>query len=185
MAIMMLSQGIPMLLAGDEVLRTQKGNNNCYCQDNELGWFDWGLVEKNADVLRFVQEMIAFRMRHTCLRRTHFLTGTRKNSRGVLDIVWHGLESGSRPWDDPESRFIAFTMGGIEAQEPDIHVICNMEESVARANLPEDAVFNWHLAVDTMKHSPDDIITPQEQKPWKGTRYTAGPRSVVVFESRP
>ncbi len=185
MALMMLSQGIPMLLAGDEVLRTQKGNNNCYCQDNELGWFDWGLVEKNADVLRFVQELIAFRMRHPCLRRKHFLTGKRRNSRGILDIEWHGIEPGSRPWDDPEGRFIAFTMGGIDEQdEPDIHVIANMEEAEAEVILPQNSVFSWHLAIDTMKSGPDDIIVPQEQKPWTGTKYNAGPRSVVVFESR-
>ncbi len=185
MAIMMLSQGIPMLLAGDEVLRTQKGNNNCYCQDNELGWFDWRLVEENVDMLRFVREIIAFRRRHPCLRRKHFLTGTRTNSRGILDIVWHGQEPGTKPWDDPESRFIAFTMGGIDEQEPDIHVICNMEEFGAKVLLPANPVFRWHLAVDTMRPGPEDIIRPEDQQLWKGSEFVAGPRSVVVFESRP
>ena len=75
MAILFLSQGIPMILAGDEVLRSQAGNNNVWCQDNELGWFDWTLVERNADMLRFVRGLIALRRRHPSLQRRHFLSG--------------------------------------------------------------------------------------------------------------
>ena len=185
MALLMLSQGVPMILSGDEVLRTQQGNNNCYCQDNELSWFDWDLVQENGDILRFAREIIAFRKRHPALRRKYFLTGEWKNRRGVQDIVWHGVKPGSRPWDDPESRFIAFTMGGMEDDEPDIHVICNMEEVAIRSLLPDDPVFRWALAVDTMKESPDDIKLPDEQVPYEQNGYTAGPRSVVIFESRP
>ena len=73
--MLFLSQGIPMLLAGDEVLRGQGGNNNAWCQDNPLGWFDWTLVERNADVLRFVRGLIALRKRHPSLQRRHFLSG--------------------------------------------------------------------------------------------------------------
>ncbi len=184
MAVMMLSQGVPMLFSGDEVLKSQKGNNNCYCQDNELSWFDWNLVEKNSDMLRFVREMISFRKRHPCLCMKHFLTGKRENIRGVADIVWHGVKPGSFPWDDPESRFIAFTMGGISEEEPDIHVIMNMENEAVNVMLPDDDVFTWHLAVDTMLASPDDIVAPEEQRPFRKKKYRAGPRSVVVFESR-
>jgi isoamylase len=68
-ALLLLSQGVPMLLAGDEVLRTQRGNNNAWCQDNELSWFDWRLTETNSDMLRFVREMIALRRRHPGLSR--------------------------------------------------------------------------------------------------------------------
>jgi isoamylase len=75
MATLLLSQGVPMLLAGDEFLRTQKGNNNAWCQDNEISWVDWTLKEKNADFLRFTREMIQLRKRHACLRRKRFLRG--------------------------------------------------------------------------------------------------------------
>ena len=72
MAILFLSQGVPMILAGDEVLRSQRGNNNAYCQDNEISWFDWRLVETNRDMLRFTRELIALRKRHPSLRRKAF-----------------------------------------------------------------------------------------------------------------
>src|SRR5581483_2819838 len=73
MATLLLSQGVPMLLAGDEVLRTQQGNNNAWCQDNEVSWVNWDLSIKNADFLRFVRELIALRKRHPVLRRRSFL----------------------------------------------------------------------------------------------------------------
>ena len=76
MAILLLSQGVPMLLGGDEFLRTQGGNNNCYCQNNSLAWFDWDLVESNREILNFVGGMIRLRRRHPSLRRERFLTGT-------------------------------------------------------------------------------------------------------------
>ncbi len=75
MTTLMLSQGVPMILAGDEFLRTQKGNNNAWCQDNDLSWLNWELVEKNADFLRFVRELIALRHRHPVFRRRRFFTG--------------------------------------------------------------------------------------------------------------
>ena len=75
MASLLLSQGVPMIVAGDEVLRTQRGNNNAYCQDNAISWFDWRLVEKNAEMLRFVQALVAFRRRQPNVRRGAFLTG--------------------------------------------------------------------------------------------------------------
>jgi glycogen operon protein len=75
MATLMLSQGVPMLLAGDEFLRTQRGNNNAWCQDNEISWLNWDLAETNADFLRFVREMIHLRKRHPVLRRRRFFTG--------------------------------------------------------------------------------------------------------------
>src|SRR6202040_2608378 len=83
-ATLMISQGVPMLLGGDEFLRTQQGNNNAWCQDNELSWVDWSLAIKNADFLRFVREMIALRKRHPILRRRRFLDGA--------SAVWHGVE---------------------------------------------------------------------------------------------
>src|SRR5262249_24506593 len=81
MATLLLSQGVPMLLAGDEFLRTQKGNNNAWCQDNDIGWVNWELADKNADFLRFVRELIWLRKRHPALRRKRFFRGEFVRSR--------------------------------------------------------------------------------------------------------
>ena len=107
----MLSVGVPMICMGDEVRRTQNGNNNAYCQDNEIGWFDWDLLEKNSHIFRFWKLMIDFRKRHPSLLRPHYFTG-KENERGLKDIDWHGCKLHSPGWDDPSARVLAFTMGG-------------------------------------------------------------------------
>src|SRR5690606_14935531 len=109
-ALLLLSQGVPMLLAGDEVLRTQRGNNNAWCQDNEISWFDWRLTETNSDMLRFVREMIALRKRHPGLSRAKFLTGQIDPVRGIPDICWYDAQLNAARWDDPETRFLSFTL---------------------------------------------------------------------------
>ena len=114
MAILLLSQGVPMILAGDEVLRSQQGNNNTWCQNNPLGWFDWTLPERNSDMLRFTREMIAFRRRHPCLMHTRFLTGEEREGHRFPDISWHGELLHRPPWDDPGSRLLVFTLGALE-----------------------------------------------------------------------
>src|SRR5207244_7262266 len=88
-ATLLLSQGVPMLLAGDEFLRTQQGNNNAYCQDNAVSWIDWTLAETNADFLRFVRGMIALRKRHPALRRRGFFRGVGPEGEPA-DVEWHG-----------------------------------------------------------------------------------------------
>ena len=89
LTILMLSRGVPMLLAGDEIRRTQSGNNNPYNQDNEISWFDWTLADANRDLLRFVQRLIAFRKAHPALSQPRFYRGE-QNERGLRDITWHG-----------------------------------------------------------------------------------------------
>ena len=112
--ILMLSQGVPMMVMGDEARQTQFGNNNAYCQDNEITWFDWTRAGEHADLTRFTSELIAFRMEHPTLRRSRFFTGE-LNERGLADISWHGCRIFSPGWDDPESRVLAFTLGGFPA----------------------------------------------------------------------
>jgi len=80
-ALLLLSQGVPMFVAGDEFRRTQQGNNNAYCQDNEISWVDWTLLEKHQDVFRFFRTMIAFRKAHPVLHRRHFFTGAIQPAR--------------------------------------------------------------------------------------------------------
>jgi glycogen operon protein len=184
-AVLLLSQGVPMILAGDEVLRTQRGNNNAYCQDNELSWFDWRLVEKNRDMVRFVREMIAFRKRHPCLRRTRFLTGRPYKPGFPPDIVWHGAKLFQPNWNDPNGRFLAFSMAGIARGEESLHVMLNMSMEAVEAEIPEIENLAWFRAVDTGLGAPGDIAPPSAQTRIPDLSYTLSPHSVAVLEARP
>ncbi|NOQ65271.1 MAG: glycogen debranching protein GlgX [Methyloprofundus sp.] len=182
-AILLLSQGVPMLLAGDEVLNTQDGNNNGYCQDNDLTWFDWSLTEKNADMLRFVQQMIALRKRHRSLKRRRFLTGKKFSERPIADISWHGIELDQPQWQDSDAQVLAFTLAAIEEDEKDLHVILNMSDNQYDMQLPKIEEQRWHLAINTALDSPNDSVPPALQVPTESFSYTVQARSVVVFES--
>jgi len=174
-----------MILAGDEVLRTQHGNNNAYCQDNEIGWFDWTGCDRHRDMLRFVKKMVRFRKRHPLLRRRRFLTGTKTNARQIMDVTWHGLALDKPLWDDPEAQLLACTLGAMsDDEEEDLHIILNMSEHTIEMPLPSIDGRSWHRAVDTHASSPDDIIEPADQSPCDGRTCQVQPRSVVVLESR-
>ena len=186
-AILMLSQGVPMFVAGDEVRRTQRGNNNAYCQDNEINWFDWTLVEKHRDVCQFFSRMIAFRKSHPMLHRTSFFTG-QVNRRGLADISWHGCRLYSPGWNNSTSRVLAFTMGGFadegSPQDVDIHVMFSMEWEDLDFDLPPVAGRQWYRVVDTALPSPDDIMKPGEAILVSGNVYRVQKHSVVVLISR-
>ena len=185
--ILMLSQGVPMFVSGDEVRRTQRGNNNAYCQDNEINWFDWALVEKHHDVFRFFSRMIAFRRSHTNLHRSRFFNG-QLNRRGLADISWHGCRLYSPGWNDPTSRVLAFTMGGFaevdSVEDVDIHVMLNMEWEDLDFDLPPIEGRQWYRVTDTALPSPDDIVTPEDALAITGNTYHVNNRSVVVLISR-
>jgi glycogen operon protein len=184
LAILLLSRGVPMLLAGDEVLRTQRGNNNAYSQDNALSWFDWGLVERNRAMLRFTREVIALRRRHPCLTANRFFDGQPLPGRGLPDIAWHGARLGEPPWSEPQARFLRFTIAGLSHDEEDLHVILNMSDQAVDAALPAVPGRSWHLALDTALPSPVEILARGVQTPHAGMSYRADARSVVVLEAR-
>ena len=161
-AILMLSQGVPMILAGDEVRRTQQGNNNAYCQDNEISWFDWKLEEKNAGMLRFFRRMIAFRKKHPNLRRERFFTGE-PNEHGVKDIEWHGRQLFTPDWHNPNCRMLAFTIWGL-SHDNDLHVILNMEKKGINFEIPSLQGKRWLKVIDTALPSPMDIVEPGKEK---------------------
>lgn len=184
LSILMLSQGVPMLNAGDEVLRTQDGNNNAWCQDNEISWFDWHLVDKNSDMLRFVRELIALRRRHPNLNRNSFLTGEILPARNISDIVWYDADLCAPAWIDDKARFLAFMLAGLTADEEDLYVLMNMSDHKIAAQLPPVSDRFWHLAIDTAKESPLDITAPSSQTEWVGLACAVDSRSVMVFESR-
>ncbi len=109
--LLFISQGVPMLYMGDECGRTQMGNNNAYCQDEEWNWFDWSLSQKYRDLLRFAKRMIAFRKANASLRQPEFLTGRDTVGSGYPDISWHGVQPWKPDWSLP-SRSIAFMLCG-------------------------------------------------------------------------
>jgi len=183
MAILMLSRGVPMLLAGDEARRTQRGNNNAYCQDNEISWFDWSLPEKNKGLVRFWRRMIEFRKQHPALRRNAFFNGE-TNARGLLDVTWHGARLGAPNWEDGEARALSFTLAGF-GEDPDIHVMMNMFWEAVDMDIPQVGGRSWGRTVDTALASPDDIIEPGAEAAWSGQSYPVKPRSVVVLVNRP
>ncbi|SDY09090.1 glycogen debranching protein GlgX [Nitrosomonas sp. Nm33] len=184
LAILMLSRGVPMLLAGDEVLRTQHGDNNAYCQDNELSWFDWRLTERNRDMLRYTRELIALRRRHPSLTSNRFFTGAPMPGRDYADITWHGVRLNEPLWYDPQARILAFTIAGQREDEEDLHVVLNMSDQSLDAPLPPLRTQCWHLAIDTAQSAPADILVRENQMPITGESCPVRPRSVVVLEAR-
>jgi isoamylase len=176
-ATLMLSQGVPMFLAGDEFLRTQGGNNNAWCQDNEVSWLDWGQGHRNADFLRFAREMISLRRRHHALRRKTFLKPG--------DVVWHGSEP-YKP--DFSSRSIAMVLDGRRTErEPDcdFYMAFNAWRDGVNFTVPPAPQGRpWRRVVDTAQASPLDIVV-REQGPvveaW--SRYWMAPFSLVVLLS--
>ena len=181
-AILLLSRGVPMFVAGDEVRRTQNGNNNPYCQDNETSWFDWTLLERNRDLYRFWKRMIEFRKRHPALHRGQFFTGA-MNERGLTDVTWHGTKLNSPGWDDPDGRTLALTLGGF-AGDGDIHIMLNMYWGSLDFELPKVPGRIWLKAVDTYQAPPLDIADFGSEIPVVGDAYTVRERSLVVLVSR-
>jgi glycogen operon protein len=171
-----------MILMGDEVRRTQKGSNNAYCQNNDVSWFDWSLVQKNAGMLRFWQRMIDFRKRHASLRRRSFFNG-KTNERGLTDVTWHGCKLNAPGWNDPNARALAFTLAGFNGEE-DIHVLLNTYWEPLDFDLPPLTGRRWYLAVDTSQNSPTDAAEPGKETPVTTASFRALGRNVAVLVSK-
>jgi isoamylase len=178
----MVSKGTPMLLGGDEFRRTQMGNNNAYCQDNDISWYDWSLAEKNADMVRFVGAMVNFRKRQSVFRHDDFYTGA-VNDRGLPDIAWHGCRLNEPGWTDPMCRVLAFTIAGRDGGA-DLHVMLNMYDLGLDFEVPHIEGQSWAVAVDTGKPAPDDIAEPGAEVPVNGSKYHVFGRSTVVLVSQ-
>ena len=177
--ILMLSRGVPMILAGDEVRRTQQGNNNAYNQDNAVGWFDWSLNSKNQGMLRFWRLLINLRRHHSSLRHPYFYNGE-VNERGVSDISWHGTLLNAPGFDDPNARALAFTIAGFGG-EPDLHVMMNMYWEPLDFQVPGDPERAWRLALDTLQPSPNDIFEPGQRPDFPHQTCTVQPHSIVML----
>jgi len=188
-ATLFLSQGIPMLLAGDEFRRTQNGNNNAYCQDNEIGWVDWNLTEINKNIHRFTREMIRFRKEHPILRKEGFFTGAAAPGKKNPDLTWHGCTINEPEWG-PDSHSIAMLINGEYAEnagagtEADLYIIFNASRTSRDYSLPEPpSGRRWRVAVDTSNAPPIDIFTAGKEPHVHGTRYFVNELSTVVLIS--
>ena len=186
-ATLYLSQGIPMLLAGDEFRRTQGGNNNAYCQDNEISWVDWKLMEENRELLRFTREMIRFRKSHPSLRRESFFTGTAHAGRSLPDVSWHGHVADRPDWS-PGSNEIAMMINGDYADvsggktDNDLYIIFNASRISRKFEVPDPPSGTaWRVVIDTSKNTPEDIYEEGAGTRLAGRRYHVKRLSTVVL----
>ncbi|HKV23001.1 MAG TPA: glycogen debranching protein GlgX [Candidatus Acidoferrum sp.] len=175
-----LAVGTPMILMGDEVRRTQLGNNNAYCQDNELSWFDWSLVEKNKELFRFVQELIRFRL--------HFQSGSEDSNASLAEFLskseirWHGIELDRPDWSD-DSHCLAATTASFRGARR-LHLMFNGWWEPLEYQLP--AILDagpWLRLIDTALPSPADIVNLGRASAIASSVYTLKPRSIVVLSS--
>jgi isoamylase len=192
LAILLLSQGTPMLLAGDEIGRTQQGNNNAYCQDNEISWVGWGeRAEKNAALLDFVRRLIAFRKAHPILRRMRFLHGRETSADGVKDITWYapqGTEKTTEQWQDKLARCIGVLLNGQAnpAIGPDgiaivddlLLIVMNSHNEKVDFILPTLPTGGaWIRVLDTT----EPTLTPESETLPMGATFPVTGRALVVF----
>jgi glycogen operon protein len=190
-ATLMVSLGTPMILGGDEMARTQQGNNNAYCQDNGISWYDWSLLEQNRELFRFVKEMIAFRLRHPGFMRPEFYTGHDGNYNAIPDISWYDEKGESPDWEKL-GCCIAMRIDGSKAEisadrdDNDFFIMFNagLDPAVFKVSEPGQGRI-WVRAVDTSMVSPEDILPPGEEKSLlQQTRYTVRARSMAVLLSK-
>jgi glycogen operon protein len=178
LTVTMLSLGVPMIVMGDEVRRTQGGNNNAYCHDDEANWFDWSLVTRHADVYRFVKVLLARRLRRdvTHEQQRVSLTDLIANSTKA----WHGVKLNQPDWGE-NSHAIAFA-GELRKEGLLFHLILNEYWEPLEFELPPTAGGGpWRRWIDTFLRSPEDIVEWQAAPPVSGNTYRAGPRSVVML----
>jgi glycogen operon protein len=167
-ASLLLSQGVPMVSAGDEVLRTQRGNNNAYCQDNQTSWFDWRLVDKNVEMLRFVRALIAFRRRQPVVRRDEFLTGKADKPNELPDVSWYGPEGNHVDWIRINHSLVMILSPSAVNDPAARHVMLMLHSGSEPMEFLIPAVarnLEWRLFVDTAAEPPQDVYPEADGPP--------------------
>jgi glycogen operon protein len=179
LTITLISMGLPMILMGDEVRRTQRGNNNTYCQDNEMAWFDWDLVEKHADILRFVRGLIRLRLAFDMTQVHHGLS--LREFLGQSHVEFHGVRLHQPDWSE-DSHSLAVTVRSVVGSRQ-VHAILNSYWEPLTFALPptDDPTHQWRRVVDSALEPPDDIGEILSSPVVTGGSYTAQPRSAVIL----
>jgi isoamylase len=184
--LLLFSSGTPMILGGDEFARTQQGNNNAYCQDNEISWFDWDDVSRNHDMVDFFKKAIAFARRFPVLQRRQFALGKDLDDDGVQDLTWFGPDDQNPRWNDPEARTLCVQLdsdprNGLEVKR--LFFIFNAHYQRQWVKLPPlGPALAWHRAIDTSLPAGPDFASAGAEIPLNPSDvYIANPRSTVVL----
>ncbi len=188
LSTLLLGQGTPMMLAGDEFARTQNGNNNAYCQDNEIGWIDWEITDAGKLQIEFVRKLLALRHKYPILRRTRFFTGDLNEETGIRDIAWinaSGREMEQADWNDGNLRCFGMLVDGRaqttgirkRSQDASVLIVINGYHDVVDFVLPEAADGSgWQQLVDT------NIANGEGGETFAfGASYKVTGRSVLLF----
>ena len=191
LATLLLSIGTPMLLGGDEMRRTQRGNNNPWCQNNEISWYDWRLLQRHADIHRFCRELIAFRARHLAFLRPEFYSGKDASRNRMPDIEWFTESGDTADWAE-ERRTLAFMIDGNKAEiaadldDNDFFIMCNASaRSVVFTLAPiPPGKEAWHRAIDTSLAPPLDICPRGEEDRLTKDTYLVADHSLAVVMSK-
>ena len=170
MCLLLLSNGTPMFCAGDEFLATRRGNNNPYNQDNEINYLDWDFFERNQDVFRFVQGMVAFRKSHQSIARSQYWRD---------DVSWYGAEGGAD--FSAEAQTLAYCLRGASLNDDDIYVMVNGSPNDLQFRIQEGTASDWLLVADTSLATPGDFVEPAERRSLGFLEYLVSARSVVVL----
>ena len=189
-AMLMMSQGVPMILMGDEVGHTKNGNNNTYCHDNELSWLDWTLLESNADLFRFFKHCIAFRKAHSVLRGRAYFRHEDYMGSGYADVTWHGIRAWQPDWSG-SSRVLAFMLCGKHAKQgwdidDHVYIAMNMYWETLAFELPAlPGGMRWRVFANTGAPPPQDIWEPGDEPLLQDQSHALiGGRSVMILVGR-
>ena len=184
---LLFSSGTPMMLGGDEFARSQRGNNNAYCQDNEISWFDWTAASRHEDLFEFFRKAIALTRRFPTLQRRRFYLGTDLDADGVPDLTWFAPDLTAPRWDDAGVRTICCQLDAREGVGDDdadrLFFVLNGHFEPQRVTLPPvESGRAWHRAIDTSLASGDDFAERgQEITIDPSDHYVVNPRSTVLL----
>lgn len=192
--ILFISQGIPMLVAGDEFGRTQHGNNNAYCQDNETSWLNWEYAKKNSDLLRFFRKLIQLRREHPIFRKDLFFIdhGQEDEHLHKQEIIWQGETQKDNPWSH-EAKILSFILNGSsnpDLADDDFYVMLSgHREKVKIFTVPKpptlSAIKTWNKIIDTSLASPRDFVSLEKAVTIQpGSRITLKPMSCIVLQTK-
>jgi glycogen operon protein len=180
---LLLAQGVPLILAGDEVGNSQGGNNNAYCQDDEIGWVKWAGLRTGDDMTEFVGGLTQLRRRFPQLRSRHWLEG--KKADGSHDVLWlrpDAAEMNEDDWKSPESRFLAYILTSNGNGGEPLFIVFNAAENGVEFTLPPSAnVVGWSRVLDTAANS----VLSDEKNATPGMKLIASPVSIMAFAGKP
>lgn len=191
MTTLCLSLGTPMLLGGDELGRTQHGNNNAYCQNNEISWYNYALLSEYGDLFRFVKRLLAFRKAHPAFLRPEFFTGVDTSFNAIPDITWYDERGKQMNWSRARN-ILAYRVDGSKAEiqadrdDNDFFLMFNASPAEVRFSVcPPPAGSTWHRVIDTSRAGPEDILEPGSEALLRGAdSYDVAARSTVVLLSK-